>query len=56
MRETNHPDARSAASQTATLQRIDASEMWENLCRTDELLDDCEALAAARAEWGKDFV
>jgi hypothetical protein len=25
----------------------DAAEMWENLCRADEILGDCELLAAS---------
>ena len=49
MRETNRQDARSGASRAPTPRRLDAAEMWENLCRADELLDECESLAGAGA-------
>jgi len=49
MRVTNRQDARSGAPDTPTPRRLDAAEMWENLCRADELLDECESLAAVGA-------
>jgi len=55
MWETNRQDARSGASQTATPPQLDAAEMWENLCRADELLDECEYLAAAGATRSPDI-
>lgn len=27
---------------------VDTAEMWENLCRADELFEECEALARGR--------
>lgn len=27
---------------------VDAAAMWENLCRADELFEECEALARGR--------
>lgn len=33
---------------TANSTPVDTSEMWENLCRADELFEECEALARGR--------
>jgi hypothetical protein len=55
MRDSNRQDTRSETIETATPSRIDPAEMWENLCRADELLDECEFLAAARATRSPEF-
>lgn len=47
MQETNRSEGHGAATRKATL-HIDTAEMWENLCRADELLEDCESLSEAR--------
>jgi hypothetical protein len=49
MREASARDVRTRASRQATPRPPDAAEMWENLCLADELLDECELLAAARS-------
>ena len=48
MRQPAPPRAPEPAGEASRPAAIDTVEMWENLCRADELSEECEALARGR--------